>query len=118
MGIGSSKLFAQELCHSNHKTGVFNLGMNRSISTGKLGYLGCDFQSSQDIKQDKLKEAHSHMTFAVETHGRTLQRVHASEELTYTLSLRSLQTNDFPKTAIVEVSTERKNAPRNTLYDL
>lgn len=38
MGIGSSKVFVQEHCHSNYKTGVSNLGMNRSISTGKLGF--------------------------------------------------------------------------------
>ncbi|KAA0049120.1 hypothetical protein IC582_012430 [Cucumis melo] len=38
MGIGSSKVFVQEQSHSNHRTGVSNLGMNRSISTGKLGF--------------------------------------------------------------------------------
>lgn len=38
MGIGSSKVFVQEHSNSNHKTGVSNLGMNRSISTGKLGF--------------------------------------------------------------------------------
>lgn len=38
MGIGSSKVFVQEHFQSNHKNGVSNLGMNRSVSTGRLGF--------------------------------------------------------------------------------